>query len=74
MADQILLSCFHYNPEEGSYAADARKLLAYGAGAFVIVGLAISVPFWIPRKLGGNHSSLADSDSGENAPAIFEPK
>ncbi|MCY2973640.1 MAG: SCO family protein [Planctomycetota bacterium] len=74
MADQILLSCFHYNPEEGSYAADARKLLAYGAGAFVIVGLAISVPFWIPRKLGGKHSSLADSDSGENAPAIFEPK
>jgi protein SCO1/2 len=50
MADQILLSCFHYNPEEGSYAADARKLLSYAAAAFVIVGLAISVPFWIPRS------------------------
>jgi protein SCO1 len=74
MADQILLSCFHYNPEEGSYAADARKLLAYGAGAFVIVGLAISVPFWIPRKLVGKHARPADSASGENPPAIFESK
>jgi protein SCO1/2 len=74
MADQILLSCFHYNPEEGSYAADARKLLAYGAGAFVIVGLAISVPFWIPRKLGGKNPSPADLASGEKTPAIFEPK
>ena len=49
IADQILLSCFHYNPEEGSYAADARKLLAYAAAGFVILGLAISIPFWIPN-------------------------
>ncbi len=74
MADQILLSCFHYNPEEGSYAADARKLLAYAAGAFVIVGLAISVPFWIPRKRIEKFASSSDSTSGEGASAIFEPK
>jgi len=71
MADQILLSCFHYNPEEGSYAADARKLLSYAAAAFVIVGLAISVPFWIPRKKVAKPSQPTVSASSVSPPSIL---
>ncbi len=46
-ADQILLACFHYNPDEGRYSADAKRILSYTAGAFVLIGLAISAPFWL---------------------------
>jgi protein SCO1 len=74
MADQILLSCFHYNPEEGSYAADARKLLAFGAGAFVIVGLAFSVPFWMPRKSVSTQANPGEQSKSSNVPAVIELK
>jgi protein SCO1/2 len=48
-ADQILLWCFHYNPEENRYSADAKRMLSFAAGAFVLVGLGISIPFWFSR-------------------------
>lgn len=49
-ADQILLWCFHYNPDENRYSADARRLLSFAAGAFVLIGLGASAPFWFSRQ------------------------
>ena len=74
MADQILLSCFHYNPEEGSYAADARKLLSYAAAAFVIIGLAISVPFWIPRRKDSTPSLPTVGESNLSVASILKSR
>lgn len=61
LADHFLLSCFHYNPDEGKYSASARKLLAYAAGGFVIVGIALSIPFWIGyRNLNKNQITVKE--------------
>ncbi len=60
-ADQILLWCFHYNPDENRYSADARRLLSFAAGAFVLIGLGASAPFWFSRR-----KALADNVEEEN--------
>lgn len=60
-ADQILLACFHYNAEEGRYSADARKMLSYAAGIFVIIGLAASTPFWLSSKRRRESASAASN-------------
>lgn len=60
-ADQILLWCFHYNPDENRYSADARRLLSFAAGAFVLIGLGASAPFWFSRR-----KALASIPAEEN--------
>lgn len=55
--DQILLWCFHYNPSENRYSADAKRLLSFAAGAFVLIGLGISIPFWFSRAPGSSNAS-----------------
>ena len=49
-ADQILLWCFHYNPDENRYSADAKRILSFAAGAFVLIGFGASAPFWFSRR------------------------
>ncbi len=60
-ADQILLWCYHYNPDENKYSADARRLLSFAAGAFVLIGLGASAPFWFSRQ-----KALAANPADEN--------
>ncbi|MDZ4847737.1 MAG: SCO family protein [Pirellulaceae bacterium] len=60
-ADQILLWCFHYNPDENRYSADARRLLSFAAGAFVLIGLGASAPFWFSRQ-----KALANNTPDDN--------
>ena len=55
-ADQILLWCFHYNPDENRYSADARRLLSFAAGAFVLIVFGASAPFWFSRRKALNAS------------------
>jgi protein SCO1/2 len=59
-ADQILLWCFHYNPDENRYSADARRLLSFAAGAFVLIGLGASAPFWFSRRQKAATADTAD--------------
>ncbi len=60
-ADQILLWCFHYDPDANKYSADARRLLSFAAGAFVLIGLGASAPFWFSRR-----KALASIPAEEN--------
>lgn len=48
-ADQILLWCFHYDPSANRYSADAKRILAFAAGAFVLIGSGVLIPFWFSR-------------------------
>jgi protein SCO1/2 len=40
-ADQLLLLCYHYDPETGRYAATIRTLLRVGGGATATLGAAL---------------------------------
>lgn len=71
-SDQILLWCFHYNPSENRYSADAKRLLSFAAGAFVLIGVGISIPFWFSRAPGSSSAavpSIPDTRSN-NAPLV----
>ena len=35
--DQILMYCFHYNPEEGQYSIAAQRLMSFGGGITVLI-------------------------------------
>jgi protein SCO1/2 len=50
IGDQLLLWCYHFDPDENRYSASARRLMSIGGGLFVIVGLAISIPFWLSHR------------------------
>ena len=48
--DQWVLWCFHYDANANRYSADAKRILAFAAGAFVLIGTGISIPFWFKRS------------------------
>jgi protein SCO1/2 len=48
--DMIALWCAHYDPLENRYSTSARRLLSVAAGIFVVIGLTVSVPFWVKRR------------------------
>ncbi len=50
VGDQLLLWCYHFDPNENKYSASARRLMSIGGAVFVIVGLAASIPFWLSRR------------------------
>jgi protein SCO1 len=62
-SDQFLLWCFHYNPEENRYSADAKRILSFAAGAFVLMGMGISIPFWFSRPPAKADSEDEPSES-----------
>lgn len=55
--DQILLFCFQYNPESGSYAAFARNLMKLGAAAMVIV--VAGILFAVIRREGSSKTLVS---------------
>ena len=56
--DMIALWCVHYDPDENKYTASARKLMSLGGGAFVLLVLLVTVPYWLIRS--------ASADSKDN--------
>jgi protein SCO1/2 len=76
--DQFTLWCYHYDPLENRYSADARKLLSFAAGACVLVVLGGVAPFWFARRSAKSleayrAAALADpsdvDESGTNQPS-----
>jgi len=57
--DSIVLWCYHYNANENKYSANAKTFLSITAGLFLVIGLSISLPFWLSRKRRGGTISHA---------------
>ena len=56
--DRIILYCFHYDPEAGSYVMFARNVMALGGGVTVIVlGSLIGLLWWRDRRRRGHLAS-----------------
>lgn len=45
--DQVLLFCYHYDPEAGSYSLAAWNLTRGAAGLTAVLVMAFLIPFWV---------------------------
>ncbi len=49
MSDSFVQLCYMYDPEANRYAADARKVMAFGGAAFILMLVGLTAPFWFSR-------------------------
>lgn len=63
--ESFLLWCMHYDASENRYSADAKKLLSLAAGAFVLIVLGSTAPFWFARRSTDRLVPL-DASDGSN--------
>lgn len=69
--EAFLLWCFHYDALENRYSADARKLLALAAGAFSLILLGGTAPFWrLARKAPQEPTVETPEVAAENAAGL----
>jgi protein SCO1 len=46
ISDSFIQMCYMYDPEANRYSADARAAMALGGGAFVLMLVGLTAPFW----------------------------
>ena len=71
LSDAFIQFCYLYDPESNRYSADAKRLMAFGGAAFVLMMVGFTAPFWFSRKQPGaakaptstNDSNAAVTDS-----------
>lgn len=66
IGDQVLLWCYHFDPDENKYSASAMRLMSIGGGVFVAMLLAVLAPFWFIRR---PPNGIEDTDSAASGPA-----
>lgn len=62
--EQIILYCYHYDPQGGKYVLVARRVMQLGGGAVAIVLFGMLALFWrreLKRSVGGDGHSDGDS-------------
>ena len=65
LVDQVVLWCYDYDPVEGSYVANAWRLMRLGGALTVFVMLALLLPYWfgkgrVPRSAGIDGKTAVD--------------
>lgn len=50
ISDSFIQLCYMYDPEANRYSADARSAMALGGGAFVLMLVGLTAPFWFGRS------------------------
>jgi len=49
MSDSFVQLCYMYDPEANRYATDARRVMAFGGAAFILMVVGLTAPFWFSR-------------------------
>jgi len=49
ISDFFIQMCYMYDPEANRYSADARSAMALGGGAFILMLVGLTAPFWFGR-------------------------
>ncbi|HES58068.1 MAG TPA: SCO family protein [Firmicutes bacterium] len=62
--DRILLYCYQYDPESGSYAPVAMNIMRLGGVAVIIVLAIILVPLWLRDLRRKQHKSAEEEGTG----------
>lgn len=60
ISDSFIQMCYMYDPEANRYSADARSAMALGGGAFVLMLVGLTAPFWFGR--GAAKAPIAKSE------------
>lgn len=50
ISDSFIQMCYMYDPNANRYSADARSAMALGGGAFVLMLVGLTAPFWFGRS------------------------
>ncbi len=71
LSDTFVQMCYSYDPDANRYTADARRLLSFSAGAFVLLLIGFTAPFWFAGRknphLTNNSPAIQASNTGEPA-------
>lgn len=70
LVDAFVQLCYYYDPDANRYTASARRIMAFGGAAFVIMLAGASAPFWGGRKRrhAAEAAGAANVPSQENEP------
>ena len=49
MSDAFIQLCYMYDPDANRYATDARRIMAFGGAAFMLMVVGLTAPFWFSR-------------------------
>ncbi|MFN3193741.1 MAG: SCO family protein [Aureliella sp.] len=63
IADSILQFCYLYDPNANRYTASARRMLAFAAGAFSLLLVGTTAPFWFRGKKAADEAGAAGNQS-----------
>lgn len=63
LSDTFVQMCYSYDPLANRYTADARRLLSFAAGAFTLLLLGFTAPFWFA---GRNKAAAAIASTNTN--------
>ena len=72
-ADTIIQMCYMYDPEANRYTASARRMLAFAAGAFVLLLTGFTAPFWFSGRARTSQAATAatTTDSSSSAAKVI---
>ncbi len=73
-ADAIIQLCYMYDPDANRYTASARRMLAFGGGAFVLLLLGFTAPFWFSRRPRSDQASAAKAPDPQIEPRQLPPQ
>ncbi len=63
--DSFVLWCMQYDANENRYSADAKKLLSLAAGAFVLIVIGSTAPFWFSKRPDETQNVSSDRQNPE---------
>jgi len=66
ISDSFVQMCYSYKPDANRYTADARWLLSFSAGAFVLLVLGFTAPFWFAGRSQSGSSVVPSGDCTGN--------
>jgi protein SCO1/2 len=72
VADSFVQMCYSFDPEANRYTADARRLLSFSAGAFVLLVLGFTAPFWFSGRAAANQPPPAAAAKPSDSDAYTE--
>ncbi|MFK7734963.1 MAG: SCO family protein [Pirellulaceae bacterium] len=67
IADSIIQFCYLYDPNANRYTASARRMMAFGAGAFSMLLIGTTAPFWFRSRTKPATGDLAEEAGQSNS-------
>lgn len=70
LSDTFVQMCYSYDPLANRYTADARRLLSFAAGAFTLLLVGFTAPFWFSGRNKTTPVANAESNASASVAAI----